>query len=201
VSGLRSARMSGLRSARDRGQAMVEFAIVMPVLLLVLLTVLEFGFAFAHHVTMEYATREGARMGAALANGSVAFDCKDVDDQIVAAVQRVLTASGSQIDIDQVGEIRIYKADATGAEQGSVNVWTLGNGGPKVDGVKLLFQKDSGNWDACTRSNEGFGLTDSIGVSLGYRYRYVTPLGNLLGLVGSPSIPMNDRTVMALNPS
>jgi hypothetical protein len=198
---LRSAWMGGLRAAWNRGQAMVELAIVMPVLLLILLTVMEFGFAFSHHVTMEYATREGARMGAALANGSVAFDCKDVDDQVVAAVQRVLTSAGSQIDIDQVGEIRIYKADATGKEQGFVNVWTRGNGGPKVDGVHLLFKKDSGNWDACSRSNAGFGLTDSIGVSLGYRYRYVTPLGNLLGLVGNPVIPMSDQTVMALTPT
>ena len=193
--------MSRLRETRSRGQAMVEFTIIIPMLLLVLLTVMEFGFAFSHHVTMEYATREGARMGAALANGSIAFDCKDVDDQIVAAVQRVLTSSGSQIDVNQVTEIRIYKADASGKEQGFVNIWSLGNGGPKVDGVNLLFKKDSGNWDACARVNEGFGVTDSIGISLGYNYRYITPLGNLRGLVGTPVLTMNDRTVMALNPS
>ena len=192
--------MNRVRAPRSRGQAMVEFAVIIPVFLLVLLTVLEFGFVFSHHVTMEYATREGARMGAALANGSVTFDCKDVDDQVVAAVQRVLTASGSQIDIDQIGEIRIYKSDAAGREQGPVNVWTLGNG-PKVDGERLLFKQSSGNWDACSRINAGFGATDSIGISVGYRYRYVTPLGNLLGLVGDPVIAMTDRTVMALNPS
>ena len=100
----------------------------------------------------------------------------------------------------QVGEIRIYKAGLDGKEQGFVNVWTLGSG-PKVDGVGLLFKQSSGNWDACSRKNEGFGSTDSIGISLGYGYRYVTPLGNLLGLAGNPVLPMNDRTVMALNPS
>lgn len=192
--------MTRVRPLRSRGQAMVEFAIVLPTLMLVLLTVLEFGFAFSHHVTMEYATREGARMGAALANGSVAFSCTEVDDQIVAAVQRVLTASGSQIKINQVTEIRIYKANAAGGEQGLVNVWNLGNG-PKVDGANLLFKQSSANWDACTRDNSGFGFTDSIGISLGYNYRYVTPLGNMLGLVGNPVLPMTDRTVMALNPS
>jgi len=192
--------VSAARDLRRRGQAMVEFAIIIPVLLLVLMTVLEFGFVFSHHITMEYATREGARMGAALANGSVTFDCDDVDDQIVAAVQRVLTASGSQIDIDRIDEIRIYKADASGDEQGLVNVWNLGNG-PKVDGAHLLFKPDTENWDACARNNAGFGATDSIGISLGYRYRYVTPLGNLLGLAGDPVLLMNDRTVMALNPS
>lgn len=179
---------------------MIEFALILPLLLLLLLTVMEFGFAFSHHVTMEYATREGARMGAALAAGSVTVDCDDVDDQIVAAVQRVLTASGSQVDINQIDEIRIYKADATGDESGQRNVWVPGNG-PTVDGVQLKFAFSSGNWDACTRQNDGFHTTDSIGVSLGYDYRYVTPLGNMLGLVGNPVLRMNDRTVMALNPS
>ena len=192
--------MSRMRAGRSRGQAMVEFTVIIPVFLLVLMTVLEFGLVFSHHVTMEYATREGARMGAALANGSVAFDCKDVDDQVVAAVQRVLTASGSPIDIDEIDEIRIYKADASGREQGSVNVWILGDG-PKVDGEALLFKETSANWSACSRNNVGFGATDSIGISLGYRYRFITPLGNLLGLVGDPVIAMSDRTVMALNPS
>lgn len=173
---------------------------VLPFLLVVLLTVLEFGLAFSHHVTMEYATREGARMGAALGPGTVAFNCHEVDEQVVAAVQRVLLAGGSQIDLDQVDEIRIYKADATGNDTGVANIWTPGTG-PKVDGVKLQFAFASGNWDACARQNSGFHATDSIGVSLGYRYRYVTPLGTMLGLVGSPVLEMTDRTVMALNPS
>ena len=187
------------RSGRRRGQALVEFAVVLPVFLLILLGIVEFGFAFAHHITMEYATREGARMGAGLANGSDTFDCKDVDDQVVAAVQRVLTASGSQLDVSQVGQIRIYKANASGAESGPANVWTPGKG-PKVDGAHLLFKQSSGNWNACARNNAGLGQTDSIGVSLVYGYRYVTPLGSLTGLVGTPVLTMGDRTVMALNP-
>ena len=40
----------------------------------------------------------------------------------------------------------------------------------------------------------------SIGVSLAYDYAYVTPLGMLMGLGGSPTMHMTDRTVMALNP-
>ena len=138
-------------------------------------------------------------MGAGLANGSATFHCKDVDDQVVAAVQRVLTASGSQLDVSQVGEIRIYKANASGQDTGSANIWKPGKG-PKVDGVNLLFKLSSGNWDACGRSNAGLGLTDSIGVSLTYDYRYITPLGSLTGLVGTPVLSMADKTVMALNP-
>lgn len=190
-----------MRSSRRprRGQALVEFAVILPTFLLVLLGIMEFGFVFAHYVTMEYATREGARMGAGLANGSATFGCHEVDEQVVAAAQRVLTARGSQVDAGRVDEIRIYKADASGGEEGPVNVWVPGKG-PKVDGEQLLFKLQSSGWDACTRSNDGLGSTDSLGVSMVYRYRYVTPLGNVLGLTGSPSLTMSDQTVMALNP-
>jgi hypothetical protein len=182
-----------------RGQAIVEYAVIVPFLMLLLLGIIEFGFAFSHDITLEYATREGARTGAALNNGSAAFDCKDVDDQIIAAVQRVLTASGSEIDITKVAQIRIYEADVNGQEGSHSEVYVLGTG-DTVDGVALKFKKSSGNWDACSRKDDGFGKTDSLGVSMTYDYAYITPLGNLLAISGKPILHMSDRAVMALNP-
>ena len=37
--------------------------------MLILFGMLEFGFVFSHNLTLQYATREGARTGALLANG------------------------------------------------------------------------------------------------------------------------------------
>ena len=115
--------------------------------MLLLLGILEFGFVFDEHLTIEYSSREGARVGAALADGSSTVPCAEVDGHIVAAVQRVLTSPGSRVKADQVGQIRIYKATSTGAQQGGlVNVWTYqSGGGPTVDGkaqdggLALLF--------------------------------------------------------------
>jgi hypothetical protein len=182
-----------------RGQSTVEYALVVPVLLLILLGILEFGFAFSHHITMEYATREGARTGAALNNGDSAFACADVDDEIIAAVQRVITGTGSKVAIAHVTQIRIYKADADGKEAGPVEIWGPGAGNA-VDGVALKFVRTSGNWSACSRLNTGFHKTDSLGVSMSYDYQYVTPLGILMGIGGNAQLHMTDRTVMALNP-
>jgi hypothetical protein len=166
---------------------------------LILLGMLEFGFAFSHHLTMEYATREGARAGAALANGSNEYPCAVVDNQVIAAVQRVITAGGSQVDINEITEIRIYKAGADGKEpkNAPVNVWTLGKG-PVVDNAALKFKLQTFGWDPCLRKNAA--NPDSIGVSMSYGYKYVTPLGGLLGATGNPTLPMSDRTVMSLNP-
>lgn len=174
-----------------------------PVFLLILLGMLEFGFAFSHHLTMEYSTREGARTGASLANGSDQVACATVDDHVMAAVQRVLTGTGSQIPMNRIGEVRIYQADASGREIGPVNRWKVGPGGPTVEGAQLQFHEVSSGWSACGRKNLAVGVNDrvdSIGVSITYDYDFVTPLGALMGAVGTAQLHMTDRTVMSMNP-
>jgi Flp pilus assembly protein TadG len=188
------------RRERSRGQGLVEFAVSVPVFVMLLFGMLEFGFAFSHNLTLEYSTREGARVGAALGPGTINVPCAQVDDQIVAAVQRVLTSPGSPIDISRVSSVRIYKANASGGQVGSstTNTWIPG-AGPTVDGVALIFKSQTVNWSACTRNNGG--NPDSIGVSVVYSYKLISPLGVFLGMAGTPAFQMSDKTVMALNPS
>jgi hypothetical protein len=197
---------------RRRGQSLVEYAVTVPVFLLILLGMLEFGFAFSQHMTLEYATREGARTGAALNNGlnngtgelqCNGSDDQNVDNQVVAAVQRVLTGAGSAVKIGQVGEIHIYQADANGQETGPVNIWEPGAGTESVGGVKLLFHRTAFGWNPCGRIDQvdsTHPAVDSIGVSITYSYQFVTPLASLMRMAGGGTLPMSDRTVMALNP-
>jgi|SRR5579862_1842605 len=54
--------MSAQRHIRsERGQAAVEFALVLPLLLVLFLGIIEFGIVFNHYVTLTDATRVGAR--------------------------------------------------------------------------------------------------------------------------------------------
>jgi hypothetical protein len=201
----------GCRAAGKRGQSLVEFAILLPAFMVVLFGMLEFGFAFSHHLTLEYATREGARVGAALAHGTKSVPCEsgkpeNVDEIIIAAVQRVITSPGSGVPISQVQAIKIYEANLVGDEMGNVNTWgpaLAGDGvngtGPVVDGANLKFGRVSGNWDACGRIST-FPNTQSIGVKVIYEYRAITPLGALLKIAGAGSLQITDRTTMALEP-
>lgn len=204
------------RPRRQPGQSLVEFSMVVIVAMMLLLGMLEFGMLFDHHLSLEYATREGARTGAALSNGGGTMGCSagqspnaaTVDPQIIAAVQRVLKSPGSPIALSRVTEIRIYETTSTGVQNGGfANVWTYngpsGGGGPVVDGVALDFSQSGGaGWSACSRDN---GSTpDSIGVSITYGYRLATPLAGIVGAFGPPGtaqITITDKTVMALNPS
>jgi hypothetical protein len=201
-------RISG-RSRSRRGQGLVEFAILLPIFMVVLFGMLEFGFAFSHHLTLEYATREGARVGAALGNGTDKLPpCAqarpaDVDELIIATVQRVLTSPGSQIPLTQVSQIRIYKADPSGGVSGGwVNNWVPGSDGKTVDGVLLEFKPAGAQpWKACDRKALTSGADpDTLGVSLTYDYKAITPLGTLLGIVGANTLRITDRTIMAVEP-
>jgi len=196
---------------RERGQGLVEFAMIVPVFMLLLLGMLEFGFVFDHTLTIQYASREGARVGSALANGGGKLGCDTgespnwttVDPLVIAAVTRVLTSPGSRVTVDAIPTIQIYEADPNGQELGPVNVWVYAPGaGPEVDGKKLDFKESSVGWRACERSNGN--PADSIGVSLTYTYQFITPLGGILrffGGTGWSSLTVSDRTVMSINPT
>jgi Flp pilus assembly protein TadG len=48
---------------RHRGQSLVEFALVLPLFLLILAAIVDFGMALSSTITLSNAAREGARLG------------------------------------------------------------------------------------------------------------------------------------------
>ena len=206
----RSARAKRRRD-RASGQALVEFTVVLPVFMLLLMGMMEFGFAFSDRLTLGNASREGARVGASLATGSTTAcsgDPAGVDTSIVAAMQFILKSGGSDVDLSHINKITIFKANSTGGQVGgSANTWTYTPGsGPDADtgpGVERLdFSPSSTNWAACSRNNGS--SPDSIGVSITYQYALQTPLVALVSLLGgsqSSTITFTDATIMALNPT
>jgi Flp pilus assembly protein TadG len=55
---------SGGRKTRDRGSAAVEFALVLPLLLLIVFGIIDFGRALNAQITLTQAAREGVRLAA-----------------------------------------------------------------------------------------------------------------------------------------
>ena len=206
-------RWSGRRASR--GQALVEFALIVPGFTVLLLGMLEFGLAFNHNLTLVYATREGARVGAALVNGGGTVGCNSgqspnavlVDPQIVASVSRIIESPSSPIVMANVSQIRIYQAQADGTEtSGKVDVWIYAKGaGPVVDGKALDFSNtgQTAGWTPCNRNPAiaGGNPPPLIGVEVRYAYHYVTPMEAILGAAGVTSLTMNDHTTMYLEPT
>ena len=55
-------RRHAASDSRDRGSVAVEFALLLPVLLLILFGVIDFGRAISYQITLTQAAREGARV-------------------------------------------------------------------------------------------------------------------------------------------
>ena len=190
----------------DEGQSTTELALLLaPLLLVIVFGLIELAGLMTDAMTMSAASREGARLGGALVNGGGALGCSSgqspnaatVDPYIVAAVERVLTGTGTRVALQDVNEIRLWKSTASGSEtSGLVNVWTYQlNGGPVVDGDNLDFVQQSQPWLPCTRNN--VSPADSIGVTVSYTYRARTPLRFLMPVFNQFTI--TERTVMSEN--
>jgi hypothetical protein len=193
----------------------VEFALVLPIILTLVVSVSEVGLILGRTNSLGFGSREGARVGSALALGNDEFctpaneDPSNVDATLVSAVQRILKSPDSGIDPSKVQQIRIFKATSTGAETpGYVNIWTYKGpqGGPDVDPgagtIKIDFGPDSQPWPACDRVNSGPN-PDSIGVSIRYTYDFMTPLFSVIDAMagGGLSLTLTETTVMSLNPT
>jgi len=74
-------------AGRERGQAMVEFVIVLPILCVLLFGIVQFGITFNHYLTLTDSVRAGARKAAV---------SREVSDPVGAAVAQV-RASASDL--------------------------------------------------------------------------------------------------------
>ena len=57
-------KISGKRLREEKGASAVEFALILPVLTLLLLSIFQFGLAYNNYLAITHAAREGARMAA-----------------------------------------------------------------------------------------------------------------------------------------
>lgn len=87
---------------RDSGAAIVEFAIVLPLLLALVFGTIEYGFFMAQHLEVRHASREGARLAA--------VDFGTLSEISSATCDRLEVSTGQ-------AEIRLFK---TGSAIGQV---------------------------------------------------------------------------------
>jgi len=77
---------------RERGQDLVEFALILPLLLLLLLGIMEFAVVIFNYNTLANAAREGARAGVVPGANEGAV--------VAAALQLTTGLSGVDVDVD-----------------------------------------------------------------------------------------------------
>lgn len=76
----------GNRRRGDRGQSLVEFALVLPVLLIIVFGIIDFAMGMRSYVALANATREGARFAAVGAVFGTQADCGVTSATVVGRV-------------------------------------------------------------------------------------------------------------------
>lgn len=166
---------------RQRGQALVEFAVIMSILALLLAGALDLGSLFDSHLGIVYATRQAARTGAE-EDTNAGADC---------AVLGAVFAATKNLNLVTINRIIIYKADANGNPTSNEQVYA---GNPGCPSPPTPPESPSpATWDPSTRvdtpPNE-----DALGVEIDYTYSWQT------AFIAAGSYQGSDRTVMKLNP-
>ncbi len=184
---------------RARGQSLVEFALVIPIFIVLLLALIEFGFLFNAVLTANYATRD-ASLIASEAGSSAGADC--------VIISKVLDDMRPPVDAADLSQIIIYRAKTSGdpysgTYDNSGNVWVRSGStdcsayGKSANLPYTLLTTNyaegapdttAGTGGRCNFlngcPNNTLRTRDAVGVQVTYTYHWLTPLSNFIGLGG-----------------
>ena len=199
-----------IRKPNSKGQALVEFALVFPIFLVLLLATIEFAFAFNAVLSANYATRDASLIGAEAGSNNGA-DC--------VIIAKILDDMTPPVDASKISQIIIYRANASGGPvsgsyTASGNVW-IHNTASRTDcslygaSATLPFELTTTNYpEGLPNLTTGTGgrcdyingcpsnslrTRDTIGVQVSYTYTWHTPLANFVPL------PAGSFTVVRAN--
>ena len=176
-----------------RGQAVVEFSLVLPLFLTVMLGIIEFGFAFNSVLAVNFASRNAALTAAE------SGDAEGTDCLVLRTVERDVSAPA---DRSRIRQVDIFRADKNGALVGTATIYARDGGSTTCDyagGLTVtvpysLLQDGYAEEDRCnTLAGCEDGRTlDQVGVRISYNHTWVTPLRNFIG--GNPGGFSFDRS-------
>ncbi len=195
-----AAYLAAPRRRRQRGQTLVEFALILPIFLVLLLAVIEFAFVFNAVLSSAYATRDSSLI-AAEAGSNPGADC--------VTIAKVLADMQPPVDSSQITQIIIYRANTSGGPVGGSytaagNVWNrTGSTNCSAYGgsASLPFTLVTANYpeglpnlvtgaggrcaylNGCP--NNSLRTRDTVGVMVSYTYAWHTPLRNFLIVSGN----------------
>ena len=186
-------------SRSGRGQALVEFALVFPLFIVLLLGIIEFAFLFNALLSVNYSARDAA-LAAAEAGDVVGANCVIVD-----SVDAAVSAPASD---NRIVKVEIYQATPNGVMIGAPTVYTRGGtttgAACGTTGLSIAYQRTSNGYPETNRCTilAGCGVghvtVDNVAVRVTYTHTYVTPLQNFLG--GGTTLTFDRSSVMRMEP-
>jgi hypothetical protein len=156
---------------REGGQGLVEFAMALPIFVLLLMSMIEYGFLYNNILTVQYAARQGVSAAAEAGAGD------GVDCTILKAIEAALTVP---IDKTKITYVDIFQSDSDGDPvPGVVNHYTRTGVLDCPGSVDQPYTLIGGEgYPQATRHDAIADGLDIVGVKIGYLYNGITPIGS-----------------------
>jgi Flp pilus assembly protein TadG len=191
-------RRRGPTTSSERGQALVEFALVLPAFLLLVFGVVEFGLAFNAAVSVNFVSRAAALL-AAEGGRSEGTDC-----MVLRAIEQDMTSPASPTRISRV---EIYWSDSNGDQISSnVNVYTRSGSltctyasGSITVPYTLATERypETERCDVLAGCGGLHTTVDDVGVRITYTHQWVTYVGKTI----AGSITFQRSTAARMEPT
>lgn len=174
---------------RQNGATLVEFALVMPLLLLIFIGIMEFGMSFYDFLTVEQSAREGVRTGAFTGTAP------DADCQVISSMVAFLPGGF----LERVDRFEIFRANQDGSQVASdTNVWMYDGGDPVDPCAPPAVNRwtVSENWPATARQTAaGSQPLDIIGVRVRMVHSWITGFPPFRG-----DYTIDESTILRMEP-
>jgi Flp pilus assembly protein TadG len=184
----------------QRGQTLVEFALIFPLFWTLVLGIIDFGFAFNAILSVDFASRHASLLA------SEAGDLASADCVILQGLDAQFM---SPADPTRIVTVDIFQADHNGAQIGSArSTYTRGGSTtctyPDGTSVTVPYGRTANGYPPTSRCNwlagcgTGHPELDTIGVRVTYAHHWVTPLHAFLG--GGSVLSVERSNAMRMEP-
>jgi Flp pilus assembly protein TadG len=174
---------------RSQGQALVELSLALPIVLVLIMAIVEFGLGFNALASINFASRQAA-LTAAKSGNATGSDCL-----VLRGIEHDISAPANTGNISAV---EIFWSDESGnPRNAAVNVYSRTGSTTCLVGTETItvpYAATTIGYPEAARCNVLAGCggahvpsVDMIGVKIRYQYPWHTPLRPLLGFLGDGS--------------
>ena len=169
-----------MKRRRSSGQALVEFAFIIPIFMTLIVAIAEFSFLLVVKVGVTDAAQDAVQYASELGQTT------NADFYVLQLVEKDMA---TPIDRQKIQSVSIFKTNALGANLGSdtynrTGTWTVNS---VTIPYSLSGAKGYPETSRCnTVDTTVCGGVQWIGVTVTYQYAWITPLPNLVGLGTAP---------------
>lgn len=165
----------------EAGQSLVEFALVLPVFMMLLVGMIEFAFAFNSRDSVFFASRDGSMLAAEGGN-IVGTDCVVLD-----RIERDIVSPARPV---RVQTVKVFWSDRNGVEQaGAENLYTRGGSMTCTYGngtsltvpytLTTTLYPELNRCDVLAGCGGVHTTPDNIGVTITYTHNWITSIAKI----------------------